>query len=129
MTETQEIALRDYNNSGRQGEIESKVFHAIVKLQNCTDREIEQETGLDINKITRARNDLIYEGFVKHGNKRSCEVTGSYVQSWGIGKQEKLASLSNQTMEKIRKHIENANSFQLNRIVEMCGARLRCRME
>jgi predicted transcriptional regulator len=87
--------------------------------------ELSDYLDLERNYITRARTDLFEEGFIKKGVNRICRLTKQYVQTWEYGEpvHKKENRLSDTQMKKVKRYIEQANKYQLDKIIKMCELR------
>ena len=123
MSETRDFNFVEYNNEKRMS-VKDMVFRAIVHLENATDMEISRYLDMERNYVTRARTDLIEEGLIKQTTSRTCGITGKYVQSYEVGREEdkKVKVLSSTQMDKIKRYILVANDFQKKEIRRWCNA-------
>lgn len=62
----------------------AKVLQAIKELGVCTDKDIANKLGWEINRITNRRGELVIEGKVVCDGKRKDLITNRTVNYWRV---------------------------------------------
>lgn len=82
--ETSVSAFRELKDSGKHGTQVTQIMGILRGRKPMTLREIQQETGMDINAVSGRVNDMKRKGLVVGAQKRDCRVTGRKVTPVGI---------------------------------------------
>ena len=66
----QETSRQAYNSIEKIDTKRKQVLDAILKLQPCTDKEIANYLGWEINRVTGRRNELAESGIIHDAGKK-----------------------------------------------------------
>lgn len=82
--DTSVSAFRELKDSGKHETQIAQILAVLKDSKPMTLREIQQETGMDINAVSGRVNDMKRKGLLVGASKRDCRVTGRYVTPVGV---------------------------------------------
>lgn len=82
--ETSALAYRELVESGKHDTQVAQILALLRQSKPLSLREIQRETGLDINAVSGRVNGMKQNGLLIEARKRDCTVTGRYVTPVGV---------------------------------------------
>lgn len=129
VTETSAESYDRIQEAGEMGKSQRVVFEYIRDNPGCSIKDIKEGTGLLQENVCGRKKELEDEGFIMKAGETINTETNRRVETWilteGIQKEkqeeeEKPRCITEASMNKINKMVQNANNFQRNKIKEWC---------